>query len=349
MMASNQIVGVDIGSGAIRAVEVTGVGTKRPSVSRFYTIPLPEGAVRNGEVLEINTVSAALKQLWSAARFSSKDVVLGVGNSKVLVRDLSVPKLSKREIRESLPTHVQEMLPVPVADALLDFYPISESSTESGPVVNGLLVAAIKESVLANVKAVQLAGLTPVGVDLIPFALTRLTSPARMVGNVAHIDVGARTTNVIVTSGGVPQFVRIIANGGHDLTSAIADRLEIPAQDAENTKRAVGLGGVNATEEHAPVVAVIREVTGNLLNSLRNTLGFFANTRQNEPYSGIVLTGGGAQLIGFADALSEMTRIPVVLGDTFGSIDVAKDAARGTQDQVGLNVALGLALGGAAA
>ena len=202
---------------------------------------------------------------------------------------------------------------------------------------------------LANVKAVQLAGLTPVGVDLIPFALTRLTSAARMVGNVAHIDVGERTTNVIVTSGGVPQFVRIIANGGHDLTRAIADRMEIPAQEAENVKRAVGLSGVNATEEQAPVVAIIREVTGNLLNSLRNTLGFFANTRQNEPYSGIVLTGGGAQLLGFADALSEMTRIPVVLGDTFGSIDVAKDAAKGTQDQRGLNVALGLALGGAAA
>ena len=348
-MASTQVVGIDIGAGEIRAVEVAGVGSKRPSVVRFFTIPLPEGAVRTGEVVEVNTVAAALKQLWSAAKFSSKHVVLGVGNSKVLVRDLSVPKLSQREIRESLPTHVQEMLPVPVADALLDFYPISEATSDTGPVVNGLLVAAIKESVLASVKAVQLAGLTPVGVDLIPFALTRLTSAARMVGNVAHIDVGARTTNVIVTSGGVPQFVRIIANGGHDLTSAIADRLELTAQEAENAKRAVGFGGVSVTEEQAPVVAIVREVSGNLLNSLRNTLGFFANTRQNEPFSGIVLTGGGAQLIGFADALSEMTRIPVVLGDTFGSIDVAKDAARGTQGQLGLNVALGLALGGAAA
>lgn len=348
-MASTQLVGVDIGSGTIRAVEVTGVGTKRPSVVRFFSMPLPEGAVRSGEVIEINTVAAALRQLWGAAKFHSKEVVLGVGNAKVLVRDLSVPKLSQREIRESLPTHVQEMLPVPVVDALLDFYPISEAASETGPVVNGLLVAAIKDSVLANVRAVQLAGLTPVGVDLIPFALTRLTSPARMMGNVAHIDVGARTTNVIVTSGGVPQFVRIIANGGHDLTAALADRLEISDTEAENMKRSVGLGGINMTQEQAPAVAVIREITGNLLNGLRNTLSYFANTRQNEPYSGIVLTGGGAQLLGFADALSEMTRIPVVLGDTFGSIDVSKEAARGSQSQLGLNVALGLALGGAAA
>lgn len=347
-MASTQIVGVDIGSDAIRAVEVSGVGTKHPSVVRFFSLPIPEGAVKNGEVIEVNTISAALRQLWSAAKFRSKEVVLGVGNAKVLVRDLSVPKLSQREIRESLPSYVQEMLPVPVADALLDFYPISEAASDTGPVVHGLLVAAIKDAVLANVKAVQLAGLTPVGVDLIPFALTRMTSAARMIGNVAHIDIGARTTNVIVTSGGVPQFVRIIANGGHDLTAALSDRLDLAGDQAEIAKRTLGLGGATVSVENMPAVTIIREVTGNLLNSLRNTLSYFANTRQNEPYSGIVLTGGGAQLLGFSDALSEVTRVPVVSGDTFGTVDVAREAARGTQSQSGLNVALGLALGGAA-
>lgn len=347
-MASSQLVGVDIGSTTIRAVEVAGVGTKRPSVVRFFTMPLPEGAVRNGEVLEVNTVSLALKQLWTAAKFSSKDVVLGVGNAKVLVRDLTVPKLGYKEIRESLPTHVQEMLPVPVADALLDFYPVSEGATESGPVVHGLLVAAIKDSVLANVKAVQLAGLNPVGVDLIPFAIMRLTSAARMIGNVAHVDLGAKTTNVIVTSSGVPQFVRIISNGGDETTTALADRLDIGLVEAENLKRTVGLGGPVVPAEYVDAVNIIREITGTLLTSLKNTLSFFSNSRQNEPYSGIVITGGGAQLLGFADALSEITRIPVVVGDTFGGIDVSKDAARGTQSQAGLNVALGLALGGAA-
>lgn len=83
-MASTQLVGIDIGSGIIRAVEVSGVGSKRPSVVRFFTMPIPEDATRNGEVLEVNTVAGALKQLWSAAKFTSKEVVLGVGNAKVL-------------------------------------------------------------------------------------------------------------------------------------------------------------------------------------------------------------------------------------------------------------------------
>lgn len=336
------VVGVDIGTEYIRAVEVTGVGKAKPVVLRHHEIRLPDGAVRSGEVVELNTVTESLKQLWSVGKFRSKDVILGVGSPKVLVRDLTIPKLSLKEMKESLPSYVQDMLPVPVGDALLDFYPTSETATDTGPVVNGLLVAAVKESVLANVKAVQKAGLNTVGVDLIPFALTRLQSQP---GNVAYIDVGAKTTNVVVTNNGVPLFVRIIATGGQDLTEALSNRLQISPQQAEQAKISLGLTSVGVPVEYQPAVQVIREVTGELLNSLRNTLAYYANTRQNEPYTGVILSGGGANLIGFTDALSEITRIPVTVIDPFATVN-APSGASGARNS--LNVALGLAIGSAA-
>jgi type IV pilus assembly protein PilM len=159
-------------------------------------------------------VAAALKQLWSAGGFKSTDVILGMGNQRVLARDLTVPKMSLARIRESLPFEVQEMLPVPVAEAVLDFYPIAETTGENGPMVRGLLIAAVKQAVLANVNATQLAGLTTVDVDLIPFALSRvLLSRPGVVGTVALVDIGASTTSVVIATDGVPQFVRIIATG----------------------------------------------------------------------------------------------------------------------------------------
>lgn len=345
------LVGVDMGADSIRAVEVTGVGSKRPTVTRFHEIPLPDGAVKNGEVVEVNTVAAALRQLWSQARFKSREVVLGIGNAKVLVRDVTVPKLNRSELRQSLPAHVQDMLPVPVAEALLDFYPVSEGMSETGPVVNGLLVAAIKDAVLTNVEAVQKAGLHPVGVDLIPFAITRLTVNTPRTGFVAHVDVGAKTTNVVVTRDGVPQFVRIMTGGGHDVTAALATRLEIPESQADQLKRQLGLGNPGTiTAEQIDAVNVVREVTGGLLNSLRNTLAYFSNTRGNEPYSAIVITGGGAKLPGFVEALSEISRIPVIATDVLSAVEVSKDAAkRSADDAQSMQVALGLALGGAAA
>jgi type IV pilus assembly protein PilM len=348
---ATSVVGIDIGSAALRAVEVNDPGKAHPTLVRYHEVHLPEEAASRGEVLEPNTVAAALKQLWSQGGFKSKNVVLGMGNQRVLARDLSVPKMSLKRIRESLPFQVQEMLPVPVAEALLDFYPISETDGEGGPTVHGLLVAAVKDAVLANVKATQLAGLMTVDVDLIPFALSRvLVSRPQVQGTVALIDIGANTTSVVIATDGIPQFVRIIPTGGADLTQALRSGLEIELHEAEEIKRALGLATeVTSTEEHR-AVEIIYHVTSELLGSLRNTVNYFVNTHTKDPVRQIILTGGGAQLPGLPHALGEMARLPVVAGDPFAGLKIAHALKLDELRKHGsaFTVALGLALGSAA-
>jgi type IV pilus assembly protein PilM len=259
--------------------------------------------------------------------------------------------MSQTRIRESLPFLVQDMLPLPVADALLDFYPVAEAQSDAGPVVNGLLVAAVKEAVLGNVRATQLAGLTTVEVDLLPFAVTRalITRPG-IAGTVALVDIGANTTSVVVVTDGVPQFVRIIPAGGGELTQALRSGLEIEPGEAEHLKASIGLARQVTSREEHQAVEIIYRVTGELLTSLRNTISYFVNTRPTTPVGQLVLTGGGAQLPGLADALSEMTRLPVAIGDPFHAVAVSKhlnaDILR--QQSSSLSAAVGLALGSAA-
>jgi type IV pilus assembly protein PilM len=342
------IVGLDIGSSMLRAVELQDAGKSKPTVLRYGEIELPPGAVLGGEVIEPHTVATAVKRLWSTAGLRSKKVVLGMGNQRVLVRDLSVPRMSLHRIRESLPFLVQEMLPVPVADAVLDFYPIAEAEGETGPVINGLLVAAVKDAVMANVRAAQLAGLNPVEVDLLPFALSRALGGAnRTRGTIAIVDIGAATTNVLITTRGVPQFARIIPAGGDDLTIALAAKLDISTADAERVKRGLGLATAPIPEERRAAVETIYEVTSELLGSVRNTLSYYTNNRAGVVVDQIVLSGGGAQLTGFARALAELTGIPVIDGDPFDGIAESRGANASNREErrETLAVALGLALG----
>lgn len=348
---ASRIVGLDIGRDTLRAVEVENADKARPVAVRYAEIGLPSDSVRSGEVREVNTVAAAISRLWKSGGFKTKNVVLGMGNQRVLARDLTVPRMGLTEIRESLPFQVQEMLPVPVNEALLDFYPISEGMGEHGPVVNGLLIAAIKESVLANVNAVRQAGLTPVHVDLIPFALTRVLVRGPLArGTVALIDIGASTTNVVIATGGVPQFVRMIPAGGEDLTRALVNSLELSPQQAEGLKRQRGLApATGASEAERRAADVIRESAGELLNSLRNTINYFANTRPNEPLQGIVLSGGGARLAGLPQALGDLARIPVIPADPFSTVEISRALRRrGDFDEQAMTVSLGLAIGSAA-
>src|ERR1700710_1091733 len=274
-MARN-IVGVDISSGEIRAVEVRDATGAKPFVVKYDSIPLPEGAVLRGEVVEVTTVVTALRQLCTAGRLTTTYSLLGIGNHRLLARDLTVPRMSIERIRESLSFQVQDLLPVPVDQALLDFYPVSEGVSEQGPVVHGLLVAAVKESVDTNVRAVELAGLNPVDVDLIPFALSRvLLRGSSRRGLVAIIDVGANTSTVVVARDGVPEFVRIISAGGRDLTDAIRSEAMLTTDQAEATKLSLGLSTVGVPVAQQPIVEVIYKVAGELLNSIRNTLTYF--------------------------------------------------------------------------
>ncbi|WP_348788695.1 type IV pilus assembly protein PilM [Leifsonia sp. NPDC080035] len=348
---STSIVGVDIGNGMIRAVELADPAKPKPTLLRHAEVPLPEGAVNRGEVLEPNTVAAALRELWRKGGFKTRDIVLGMGNQRVLARDLAMPLMSIERIRESLPFHVQDMLPVPVADALLDFYPVSYGQSEGGPVVNGLLIAAVKDAVLANVRAAELAGLTPVDVDLIPFALSRvLLTRGEPSGFSALVDIGANTTTVVIAADGVPQFVRIIPAGGSDMTEALRSGLEIAPHEAEGVKRTLGLASQVSSVDEQRAVEIIYQAAGELLSSLRNTINYFVNTRPDARVERVVLSGGGAGLQGLPEALGEMTRLPVVPGDPYVAVGLSRslnaDELRAKRSS--LTVALGLAIGSAA-
>ena len=340
------VVGVDIGSQSIRGVEVQGFDTAKPVVLRMHEVPVPGQAVRRGEVVEQSTVATALRRLWSTGGFKTRDAVLGIGGGRVFARDLAVPFATLPQIRQSLPFHVQDLLPVPVADALLDFYPIAEQDTEGGRQISGLLVAAVKEAVNANVTAALAGGLNPVKVDFIPFALTRAVAPRRSArGRDLLVGMGANTTNVVVHEDGVPSFVRIIPSGGADVTNAIVQRLQFSPEQAEGAKRALGMGTQLMRQEDRPVIEIIYEVVGELLTSIRSTLSYYANQRPSEPVSRIVLTGGGAHLNGLPKAFADLTSMPVVVADAFAQVTSKSKEQYTPEQRDGYAVALGLALG----
>lgn len=343
------VVGVDIGANSIRGVEVQASATAKPVVVRMGEVPLPETAVRKGEVVEVATVSTALRRLWSEAGFKSKDVVLGIGGQRVFARDFSVPLAPIEVIRESLPFQAQDMLPVPVNDVIMDFYPIATEDGEGGPQVAGLLVAGVKEAINANVQAAVGAGLRPVHVDLIPFALCRALTPRRSArGREAIVAIGAGSTNIVVAVDGVPKFVRIIPNGSDDITNALVQRLGWKPEQAEHAKRAIGLGLNSVSADERPIIEVIYEVAGELLGNIRNTLSYYASARPHEPIDHVLLTGRGALLGGMANALADVTRLPVGIVEPFSGYNLPrpKDGPGYSNEQLNAYAtAFGLALG----
>lgn len=341
------VIGLDIGTTRVRAVEVHN-GRGAPTILRYAEVSLPLGAVRDGEVARPEAVVPALKQLWGLGKFSHRDVVLGVGNQRVMVRNLSLPWMPMHQLRSSLPFQVQDTLPVPVEDALLDFYPTAESNGPESHQVQGLLVAATRDTVRANLQAVETAGLRPQVVDLNAFALTRVHLTGGLADRTtALVDIGATTTNVVVVERGMPRLVRMLASGGQRISDAVASAANVSPLEAENLKRHVGVGFAVPPELEA-VADVINHVSQAMVEAIRNTLVYYSSNSPGRPVETVVLTGGGSYLNGLGQYLSSATRLPVVMADLLSGVSVAKSAdlapLRGMESTLAVPIGLAMAV-----
>jgi type IV pilus assembly protein PilM len=328
-VAKAGVIGLDIGTTCVRAAEmvISGRGASaQPTLTRYGEVPLPPGAVRDGEVEDSGTVSAALRRLWAEAKFSTRDVNIGVGNQRVVVRDLDLPWMPLPQLRGSLAFQVQDLLPMSTDEALMDYYPTGELNGPSGRLMHGMLVAATRDTVRANVMAVEGAGLRPQLVDLNPFALLRAIVRGDLVNRtVAVVDVGAKITQVVIAAGGMPQFVRILPAGGQNATDAVAAARGVASHEAENIKREVGIGyavSADLTSAAEAISGVVRP----LIEAVRNTFVYYAGNHPGAGIDVVVLTGGGAALPGFGQYLSSASRLPVTIGDPLATIRVAKGA-----------------------
>ena len=241
-------IGVDVGSTAVRVAEVA--AGEVPVIVRAAQVPLPPGVVEAGEVRQPEVVAEALRELWSKAGVKSKQVHLGVGNQRVVVRELALPWLPEKELRDTLGFQVQEFIPMASDEAVLDFDPLGEMDQGGRRMVRILLVAAHKPMVNALVEAALAAKLDPQGIDLTPFAVTRAVGAGDdgldldSSGDEAIIDIGAQVTSICVHDRGVIRFVRMLPSGGRDITLALASVLGVDDETAERLKRGERFGGI---------------------------------------------------------------------------------------------------------
>ena len=351
-MAGSRI-GLDIGSTAVRAAELR-VGGDVAVLVRAAQVPLPVGAVENGEIAEAEAVGVALKELWRRGGFKGRQVIMGVGNQRVVVREVALPWLPDKELRESLGYQVQEFIPIAVEDAVLDFDTLGEFEHEGRRMVRLLLVAAHRAMVGTLVEAAEAARLLPTGLDLISFALVRAVGTmddaldAQSEGEEALVDVGAHVTNICVHDRGVTRFVRILPSGGRDISVAIARALNISDDDAERLKRGEELEAGTPSVGDARGLALTR--AAGFVDEVRSSLQFYTAQTPGTRIGRIIVTGGGSKLDGLLELFQERLPAPVDRGHPMqrvrSELGLSDDAI--AEAEPVLAVAIGLAVAGRA-
>lgn len=312
---AGRVVGLDVGTHAVRAAELSLGRNDEATLTRFAQVALPVGAVVDGEVIDPGAVGASLKRLWSEGGFTTRRVILGVGNQRVVVRQADLPEMNEEELRSALQFEAQELIPIPIEEALLDFDILEPFvGPDNEAMMRVLLVAAQRDMVQNLVTAAAEAGLTPALVDVVPFALIRSVGDVRPAlleeaGSEAIVSIGGGVTNVVVHEAGVPRFVRILVTGGAAVTEAIAEELDVDVDVAEDLKRRADVASTDPLEARAG--RVVADRTTPLVEEIRGSLDFYAAQADATPIGRVLVTGGGSRTAGLLARLSDQLRLPV--------------------------------------
>jgi type IV pilus assembly protein PilM len=316
-------VGLDIGSFAVRAAEISGEPGSW-TLHRFAQLTLPPGAVVDGEIVDSLAVTEAIKALWARGDFKSKKVSVGIANRWVKVRQAEVPALSPEEVRTSLRYEAADVIPFAEEDAIVDFVVQDRfPGPEGGEFLRILVVAAQRQMVSMTLDTVRKAGLVPAHVDLTPFALVRALVPAGQPGiSESIVSVGAGLTNVVVHTGGVPRLVRMTPRAGAAVTENLTRALGVDTERAEALKR--GAAVAVADPQTAQAADVIANELNPLVQEIQGSLDYFTAQNDDVELRRVLLTGAGAKMAGLRARLATELRIPVEMASPLEYLKLGK-------------------------
>ena len=341
------IVGLDIGTSALRAVELIVDGGAPPVLEAFGQVGLPPGTVVDGEIRDRAQVASAIRRLWRNGGFKTNRVRLGVAGLRAITREIELPPVPPDEVAAAVALQAEEILPFPLERTSIASAVISRTEdTEGLPLIRVLVAAAHRDLIDGVVAAVEEAGLEPEAIDLDTAALSRaFTLPGDASEPEAVVSVGAGLTMVVVHHGDTLQFVRTIDVGGDTVTRAIAAALDIPITDAETMKRALA-----SPEPHdQAAVNAAAAVVEQLADEVRSSLRFFGSLPGRTPPVRVLLTGGGARTAGLLEHLQASMDVPVLEASPLSFVDVSRiDVSSDEAESINqtLAVPLGLALNG---
>jgi type IV pilus assembly protein PilM len=340
---TKNLVGLDIGSSAIKLVELKDVkgGGYRLVKSGLETLS-PE-AIVDGAIMDASLVVDTVNRLATALNVRNQDFGTSLSGHSVIVKKISLPSMSPEELGESIRWEAEQYVPFDINDVNLD-YVVLDSGI--GDTMDVLLVAVKKDKIGDYTSVISQSGRNPLLVDVDAFALQNAfeanypIEPNRVV---ALVNVGASVTNVNILSGPNTVFWRDISFGGNQFTDAVQKQLSLSFDQAEALKKGERSGDHSVQD----ILPILRSVTDDLAQELQKTFDFFLATTSTSKIDQLLLSGGSARIVNFDTQLKERFGMVVEVMNPFRQIDVSGGSVSEewlTENAPSLAVAVGLAV-----
>jgi type IV pilus assembly protein PilM len=312
-------IGLDIGSGFVKVVEVDHSGDQ-PEVVRVAMRPLLPDAIVEGEIMDYGLVAEAVQGLFQDLGLKGADVVTAIGGHDVIIKKIEMDRMKETDAREVIRWEAEQHVPFDIKSVELDFQILDPQG--EGLQMQVLLVAAKRELVDNKVGLLQDAGVNPIIIDIDAFALHNAFEhnyPDSLDGIIALVNVGHETTNVNILEDGVPILTRDIPFGSRKIREALQRERGLTAEQAEDV--------VQARETVHDLESFVDTSADEVAVGIERASAFLMTREDGDSVGRIFLSGGGARIPGMASMLGKRMGVPTELVNSFERTPVQPSAA----------------------
>ncbi len=320
-------IGLDIGSNSIKLIQLKEQrkrGELGYALQSFGMKPLPPEAIVDGALMNATAIVQAIRELLSELKVKARDVTIGVSGHSVIIKKISLPRMTREELEESIQWEAEQYIPFDVKDVNIDTQILNPDASDATGQMDVLLVAAKKDMINDYTTVVSEAGLMPVVVDVDAFAVQNMFTSNYDVGEretVVLINAGAAVVNINILSNGVTVFTRDVTIGGNQFTEEIQKQLNVSYEEAEALKIGGGRGDADAVVPQ-DVERVMASVAEQVAGEIQRSLDFYAGTAPDANFSKVYLSGGTAKIPALFRTIEARTGVPVEILNPFKNIDV---------------------------
>ena len=312
-------IGLDIGSGFVKVVEVDHSGAQ-PEVTRVAMRALLPDAIVEGEIMDYGLVSETVRGLFEQLGIKNAEVVTAIGGHDVIIKKIQMDRMKESDAREVIRWEAEQHVPFDIKSVELDFQILNPH--DEGMQMEVLLVAAKRELVDNKVGLLQDAGINPVIIDVDAFALHNAflhNYPEAQEGIIALVNVGHETTNVNILENGIPILTRDIPFGSRRIREDLQRERGLTAEQAEDV--------VQARETVDDLERFVDASADEIAVGIERASAFLMTREDGETLGKIYLCGGGARVPGMVESLGRRMNVETRLVNPFERVPVRPGAA----------------------
>jgi type IV pilus assembly protein PilM len=312
--------GLDIGSTALRVVELAGSGPQKSLVKYAY-MPIDSQIALSDSKNDQQRLGQAIAQLVSQARLSTRNVAVGVPSSRVFTTVADIDRLSPGELNKAIRYQADALIPTPLNESKMDWALLGDSPKDKTKVVVILTIVpfAFIDQRLYLMDAI---GLNVIAFEPDNLALSRALLPSDAGTPQMVLDIGHKSTDLVILMNGLPRLTRAIPTGMEAIMRTAMQNLNVDDKQAEQFVLKFGLG---KDKLEGQVYQAIIGTIDLLVSEVDKSIKFFQARYPEIKLERIIVTGGASVLPEFPLFLANKFGLNVEIGNSWRNVAVSSD------------------------